>query len=263
MTDDVTTRLPGALAAEAKLRQELDAAENATDSLIREARAAGIGWQRLAELTGVDERRLQYRARRHQVTEGDRAERRVSPSERQSRAGVPQHVQDAPEGTVTIAEAARRLDRARLTIYRMIERGELEAIEYGGRQRVTLESLGEAMVDTAGTLSVAEAAHQLGVTPDTVRRWADAGTLEYATLADSSHPKRIVEAGVRQRLDSADMSLVRLSDAAEILGVSRMQAYRLADRGVLDEVEAPSGVRMVTRASVNAERDRRAQQAPM
>src|SRR5438067_56573 len=55
-----------------------------------------------------------------------------------------------PPATVTVAEAARRLQVQPRTVYRLLARGELHGVRLGRRWRIPLDELKRAVTATAG-----------------------------------------------------------------------------------------------------------------
>lgn len=168
MSNDLGDRLRDAITHEQIKRAESEAATEALNQLISEARSADMKWSEIAWITGLDERALQYRHAKWVAG-------RSAP-------------QGAPIGPVTHAEAAARLGLKVGEIPALIAAGELA--EVAGVGRVASQSiaayLGRHAVSPAAEIAAEYRAGPEGLPPtvpeEVAKAYLDIPSQAYARL---------------------------------------------------------------------------------
>lgn len=101
---------------------------------------------------------------------------------------MPRARQQAPEGFVSVEEAARRLGIARANGYRLIKTGQLPIVERNGQTWVPVESIAARLESlyalTTDCIRTREVADFFGVHPVTVLIWHRKGLLPARRIAN-------------------------------------------------------------------------------
>lgn len=105
------------------------------------------------------------------------------------------------------------------------------------------------------TLTVSQAAHEIGVPATTLRRWTNRGQVPY--LRTPSGQRRFTQAQLRE----IKSRILTVSEAASELGVSARTLRRWTDRGLISCSRTPGGQRRFTWEQIRQVQDQM-QQTP-